>query len=213
MRAQSLLAAAVLLAAASPAVAQSISLAEQSCLPLERNAVVRASATGEAPGGSARLYFRWKGHGDLYWVGMEPEGGGRAWATPPKPRRQNDAVEEYAVLLDASGREIARSETRTVQVTRDCRADLSPKERGFAENLTIGETTANQQGKDVMGFLCEGIVTRVNGAGIRRADEACRTCVVAWWQKNQVLLPIAAVGGVTTVTISENNPEPSPSRP
>jgi hypothetical protein len=213
MRAQSLLAAAILAAATAPALAQSISLAEQSCLPLERNAVVRASAAGEAPGGSARLYFRWKGHGEFYWVGLDPDGGGRLWATPPKPRKQNDAVEEYAVLLDGAGREIARSETRTVPVRGDCRSELSPKERGFAENLTIGETSPNQQGKDVLGFLCDGIVTRVNGAGIRRADEACRTCVVAWWQKNQVLIPLAAVGGVTTVTIIENRPEPSPSRP
>jgi hypothetical protein len=213
MRAHSLLAAAVLFAAASPVLAQGISLGEPSCLPVERNVVVHASATGEAPGGSTRLYFRWKGHGDFYWVGMETAGGGRAWATPPKPRKQNDAVEEYAVLLDAAGREVARSETRTVPVTRDCRADLSPREHGFAENLTIGETAANQQNKDVMGFLCDGIVTRVNPAGIRRADETCRTCVVAWWQKNEVLVPLATVGGVTTVTIIENRPEPSPSRP
>jgi len=213
MRAHSLLAAAVLFAAASPVLAQGISLGEPSCLPVERNVVVHASATGEAPGGSARLYFRWKGHGEFYWVGLETEGGGRAWATPPKPRKQNDAVEEYAVLLDAAGREIARSETRTVPVTRDCRADLSPREHGFAQNLTIGETAANQQNKDVMGFLCDGIVTRVNPAGIRRADETCRTCVVAWWQKNEVLVPLATVGGVTTVTIIENRPEPSPSRP
>ncbi len=213
MRAPSLLAAAILAVAASPLLAQSISLGEPSCLPLERNAVVHATATGEAPGGSTRLYFRWKGHGDFYWVGMETAEGGRVWATPPKPRRQNDSVEEYAALLDAAGREIARSETRAVPVTRDCRADLSPRERGFAENLTIGETVPNQQGKDVMGFLCDGIVTRVNGAGIRRADEACRTCVVAWWQKNDVLVPVATLGGVTTITIIENSPEPSPSRP
>jgi len=213
MRAHSLLAAAVLFAAASPVLAQGISLGEPSCLPVERNVVVHASATGEAPGGSARLYFRWRGHGEFYWVGLETEGGGRAWATPPKPRKQNDAVEEYAVLLDAAGHEIARSETRTVPVTRDCRADLSPREHGFAQNLTIGETAANQQNKDVMGFLCDGIVTRVNPAGIRRADETCRTCVVAWWQKNEVLVPLATVGGVTTVTIIENRPEPSPSRP
>jgi hypothetical protein len=213
MRAQSFLAAAALVAVAAPALAQSISIAEQSCLPVERNAVVRTAASGEVAGGSARLYFRWKGHGDFYWVGLEPEGGGRSWATPPKPRKQNEAVEEYAALLDGAGREIARSETRTVQVTRDCRADLSPRERGFAQNLTIGETSPPQRGKDVLGFLCDGIVTRVDPAGIRRADEVCRTCVVAWWQKNEVLIPLGAIAGVTTVTVIENRPEPSPSRP
>ncbi len=213
MRAQSLLAAAVLFAAASPVLAQSISLAEASCLPVERNAVARATATGEAPGGGARLYFRWKGHGDFYWVAMEPEGGGRSWATAPKPRKQTDAVEEYAALLDDGGREIARSATLAVPVTRDCRADLGPKERGVAQNLTVGETGSQQQGKDVLGFLCDGIVTRIGFAGVRRADDTCRACVVAWWQKNEVLIPLATIGGVTTVTVIENSPEPSPSRP
>ncbi|HEY8022655.1 MAG TPA: hypothetical protein VIH93_16225 [Thermoanaerobaculia bacterium] len=213
MRARTLLAAAVLATAASPVLAQHVSLADLSCLAVEHNTVVRATATGEAPGGSARLYFRWKGHGEFYWVGMEPDGGGRFWATPPKPRRTNDNVEQYAALLDESGREIARSEMRSVPVTHDCRADLSPKERGFSENLTIGETAVPQQGKEVFGFLCEGVVTRVNPAGIRRADDACRACVVAWWATNEVIAPLAAVGGVTTVTVIENNPEPSPSLP
>jgi hypothetical protein len=213
MRARILLAAAVFCAAASPLLAQSISLAEQSCVPLERNAVVRATASGAAAGGSARLYFRWKAHGEFYWVAMEPDGGGRYWATPPKPRKLNDTVEQYAVLVDDAGREIARSEMRSVPVTRDCRADLSPKEHGVAQNLTVGETAAVQQGKDVLGFLCDGIVTRVNPIGIRRADDACRACVVAWWQKRDVLIPLTAAAGVTTVEIIDHTPEPSPSRP
>jgi len=213
MRAQSLFAAAVLFAAASPVLAQSISLAEQSCLPVERNAVVRATATGAAPGGATRLYFRWKTHGDFYWLAMEPDGGGRFWVAAPKPEKRNDTVEEYAALVDDGGHEIARSQTRAVQVTRDCRAELSPKEAGVARNLTIGETAPMQQGRDVLGFLCDGIVTRVNAAGIRRADEVCRTCVVAWWEKREVLLPLAAVGGVTTINVIDHNPEPSPSRP
>ncbi len=213
MRAHSLLAAAVLAAVASPVLAQHIMLPEMSCLALERNTAVHTTATGEAPGGTTRLYFRWKGHGDFYWVEMAPEGGGRAWATLPKPRRQNDTVEQYAALLDDAGHEIARSEMRMVQVKADCRTDLTPKERGFAENLTIGETTAPQRGRDVLGFLCDGVVTRVNPAGIRRADDACRACVVAWWQQNEVLLPLAGLGGVTTISITEPNPEPSPSQP
>jgi len=213
MRARSLLATAVLFAASSPVLAQSISLAEQSCLPVERNAVVRATAAGAPAGGSARLYFRWKAHGEFYWSAMESDGGGRYWTTPPKPRKQNDMVEEYAALVDDGGREIARSEMRSVPVKSDCRTDLSPKEHGVAENLTIGETAPAQQGKDVLGFLCDGIVTRVNPLGIRRADEACRACVVAWWQKKEILLPLATVAGVTTVTIIDHTPEPSPSRP
>ena len=88
---------------------------------------------------------------------------------------------------------------------------LTPEQRGVAQNLTIGETTADQSHGGVMGFLCDGVVTRVSANNIRRADDFCRTCVVAWWKKTEVLIPALAAGGVTTVIVDQ--PEPSPSRP
>ncbi|HXO21467.1 MAG TPA: hypothetical protein VOA87_16255 [Thermoanaerobaculia bacterium] len=194
----------------SLAFAQTIMLQELRCIPNEKNAVVRATAPSEIPGDSARIYFRWKGHADFFWETMDPAGGGHYWATPPKPEKRNDSVETYATLVDGSGREIARSEMRSIPVTSDCRVDLTPKEAGFAQNLTIGETAPGQQGKDVMGFLCDGIVTRINSQGIRRADETCRACVVAWWQRKELLIP--AVVGTVGVVIDQI-PEPSPHRP
>jgi hypothetical protein len=95
-----------------------------------------------------------------------------------------------------------------VPVTADCKTQLGPKERGVAENLTVGETAPDQQGKEVFAFLCDGVVTRVNSQGIRRSDDICRACVVAWWPRKSVLLPAAAVVGV----IVSDDPV-SPSRP
>jgi hypothetical protein len=210
MNARGLFAIALLLGSAVHA--QSVSVERASCLPVEDNGLVKASVTGEAPGQSVRLYFRWKNNGGgdkaFYWVAMEAEPGGRYWATPPKPEKRNTAVEYYGALVDAAGRVVARSATQVTPVTRDCRLQLSPKERGVAENLTIGETSPDQQGREVLAFLCDGVVTRINFAGLRRSDDVCRVCVVAWWKKG-ALLPAAALSGI----IVEEDPEPSPSRP
>src|SRR5918992_2558970 len=183
MRARTLFAAwLLLLTAAATAHAQSFALEKPSCIPEEENGVVGATANGVAAGQSLRLYFRWKDHEDFYWVAMEAEPNGRFWAVPPKPEKRNDHVEMYAALVDAAGKVLSRSEAQVVNVTKDCRVQLSEKERGVAENLTVGETSPKQEGKKVMAFLCDGVVTRINYNGIRRADGVCRGCVIAWWQ-------------------------------
>lgn len=211
MKARGLFAIALLLGTA--AQGQSVSVERASCIPREDNGIVRGTITGGAPGQSARLYFRWRndGNGDkaFYWVPLEAEPDGRYWAVPPKPEKRNTRVEYYAALVDAAGKIVARSETRLTPVTGDCRVQLTPKERGVAENLTVGETSPDQQGREVLAFLCDGIVTRINHAGIRRADDVCRVCVVAWWKKGAVV-PVAALIGVI---VPDDDPEPSPSRP
>lgn len=209
MRASFLL-AGLIFAGAAAVHAQSVSVERPNCLPSEDNGVVRATVAGGGPGQTVRLYFRWKDHEDFYWVAMEADPGGRFWAVPPKPERRNGQVEYYAALADPAGKVVARSETQTVKVTTDCKVALNPRELGVAENLTVGETSPKQQGKKVMAFLCDGIVTRINHAGVRRADEVCRACVVAWWQRKAVLLPAA---GVVGIVVTDDDPEPSPSRP
>lgn len=209
MRASTLL-AGLILAGAVAAQAQTVSVERPSCLPSEQNGVVRATVTGGGTGQSARLYFRWKDHEDFYWVAMEVELNGRFWAVPPKPEDRNEQVEYYGAIVDPAGKVVARSEPQIVKVTDDCRVELTPRERGVAENLTVGETSPKQQGKKVMAFLCDGVVTRINHAGVRRADEVCRACVVAWWQRKAVLFPAA---GVVGVIVTDSDPEPSPSRP
>jgi hypothetical protein len=211
MRARTLFAALLLLAGAAAAHAQSITIEKPSCVPSEDNGLVRATASTTA-GQTLRLYFRWKDHEDFYWVAMEPEANGRFWVTPPKPEKRNEQVEMYAALVDPDGKIVGRSATEVVKVTKDCKVQLNEKELGVAQNLTVGETSPKQEGKKVVAFLCDGIVTRVNYQNIRRADGVCRGCVIAWWQRKGVIIPVALTG----IGVVVNNPgdkEPSPSRP
>ncbi|HEY7213187.1 MAG TPA: hypothetical protein VIC28_01090 [Thermoanaerobaculia bacterium] len=209
MKARTLIAAGLLLlAAAATAHAQSIAVEKTNCVPEEDNGVVKATASIGAPTQSPRLYFRWKDHEDFYWVEMEAEPGGRFWATPPKPEKRNEQVEIYGAVVDAAGKVVARSESQIVKVTHDCNVRLTEKERGVAENLTVGETSPKQEGKKVMAFLCDGVVTRVNSAGIRRADGVCRACVIAWWQRVPAVAP-----ALLLIPPTIEPPEPSPARP
>ena len=220
--------AVLLSAAASAQGGPVVAIEPPPCLPSEQHGVVRGSATDPmGPGQSVRLFFRWleekkaaKDQQPFYWVAMEPEPGGRYWAIPPRPEKRNEEVELYTAVVDAAGKQLAHSETKRVKVKdpKDCRVKLDAKEEGVAANLTIGETGADQQQKKVWGFLCDGIATRVNYQNIRRADEQCRNCVVAWWKTPGVLVPGAlGVAGVVVIVAHHHHhgptPEPSPSTP
>jgi hypothetical protein len=207
--------AAALALAASSLAAQtpSIKVEQVSCMRTGANQVVHATAAGEPAGGSARLYFRWMEHGDNYWVGLENDGAGRYWGTPPKPESRTSMVEYYGVLVDAGGAEVARSPKLTAKVNGDCKVQLNAQQLGEAANLTIGETSPNQERNKVMGFLCDGIVTRVNPQNVRRADETCRLCVVAWWSRPEILVPLVAATAGGVGVIVGDHPESSPSRP
>jgi hypothetical protein len=183
------------------------------CMRTGDNQVVHAATVGEPGGGSGRLYFRWMDHGDQYWVPLENDGPGHYWATPPKPESRTNMVEYYGVLLNDAGAEVARSPVLTAKVTGDCRVQLNARQQGSAANLVIGETSPKQAHNKVMGFLCDGIVTRVNPENVKRGDETCRTCVVAWWARPDILVPLvgAVAGGATTIIV--DHPESSPSRP
>lgn len=208
------LGALLVLAAGTRLAAQSINVEQVSCFKSADNQVVRATTAGEPGGASGRLYFQWSDHPEYYWVDLEHDGPGRFWATPPKPETRNKEVEYYGALLDAAGHEIARSPVRKTKVTSDCQPKLTPQQVGAAQNLVIGETSTKQKDNRVLGFLCDGIVTRVNPENVRRIDDKCRTCVVAWWMRKELLIPVVGAAGIGTVTsIAIDKPEPSPSRP
>jgi len=207
-----LLAVCLLLASVASASAQNILLQEPKCIPEEDNGVIWASLSADSPGRVPRLYFRWKGQTDFYWVAMEAEPGRKFWGIPAKPEKRNEAVEYYVALVDAVGQVGARSEAKLTKVSKDCDLKLTPKERGVAENLIVGETTPEQQGEKVVGFLCKGVIARINSQGIRRSDEICGPCAVVWWRDKGVLIP-ALAGGIVGVVVTDNDPEPSPSRP
>lgn len=198
------------LADSARAQAPSIAVDEVRCVPVEDNGLFTARVEPEVGGATTRLYFRWREHGAFYWVPMNAAGSGRYWAVLPKPEKGTETVERYLSVADAGGRELSRSASATIKVQADCKVPLDPKQQGQAENLVIGETALPQKGRDVMGFLCDGIVSRVDANGVLRVDDVCRTCVVAWWNRQAVM--IAPLVGIPSIIIS-HDPEPSPSRP
>jgi hypothetical protein len=184
----------VLIAGLATAQTASISMGELSCLPSESNGVTKASVTPEVGGTTTRTYFRNKGDGAFYFVDMKAAGGGNYWGVLPRPESDTAKVEYYSAIEDPHGNTLARSDTSEVDATADCVVDLTPEEQGVANNLTVGETSAEQSQKPVSGFLCEGVVTRMGSDGVIRGDEICRRCIVALWRK-AAAIPILGVAG------------------
>ncbi|HEX3126483.1 MAG TPA: hypothetical protein VH394_04075 [Thermoanaerobaculia bacterium] len=210
MRARHLFAAGLLICTvAVTAQAQSVSLVDPQCIPHKGNGVVKAAVIPDpAVGQSPRLYFRWKGQPAFYWVAMEVEPNGQYWSVLPRPEDRNEEVELYGAVVDPAGKMLSQSMVRSIKV-RDCQVNLTPKEQGLADNLTIGETASSQYRKRVIGFLCPGIKIRIDPQGVKRADEECGPCGLAWLPPG-----LATAGAVLGVVIGDRTPrEASPSRP
>ncbi len=215
MKARNLSAAGLLLGClvantANTAHAQVLSVAPPECIPSKGNSVVRASIVPDpAVGQSPRVYFRWKGQPAFYWEPLEVEPNSRYWTVLPRPEERNEEVELYAAVVDASGKMIGQSEVKFSKVKDNCKVDLSPKEKGVADNLIVGETASSQYKKRVIGFLCPGLKIRIDPQGVKRADEECGPCGLAW------LPPGLATAGVFGIIVAEHpeEREASPSRP
>jgi len=54
---------------------------------------------------------------------------------------------------------------------------LTPQEQGWATSLMVGETTRQQAGREPFHWKCDGIVSRIDLADVRKVDDACRTCI------------------------------------
>ncbi len=199
------------IAAAARAQVPMITVDSTACLPMEDNGVITARVSQELGGSAVRLYFRWKDRGGNYYVPMVAKGEGRYWTVLPKPERRNERVEYYGAVVMPDGKEISRSKIAEVAVKdkQDCKVPLTEKELGLAENLVIGETAQPQNRRSVLGFLCDGIVSRIDARGVLHADDLCRTCVVAFWQKRAVFGPLFT----TTAIVTDEDPNPSPASP
>lgn len=184
------------------------------CLPEADNGVIHAEITPEVGGTMTRLYFRWAQDEDFYYVPMACAGKGRYWGVPPKPDPDNEMVEYYTAVVDPDEQVLAKSDMLQAPVDKDCEIELTEQQRGAAENMTVGETTFEQVGEEVDGFLCDGVVTRINPLGILRGDEKCRACVIAWWERKGIMIPAAAGLVGTGIVISHDSPrESSPATP
>ena len=206
--------AAMVLTTVAGAQVPKIASEQIECLPDEENGVVNATITNEVGGTSSRLYFRWAEDEDYYWVPMVAMGAGRYWGVPPKPDPNNEMVEYYVAVVDPQEQVLAKSDSLTAPVEDDCEIELTEHQRGMAENMTVGETTFEQVGEEVDGFLCDGVVNRINPLGILRGDSKCRACVIAWWEKKGIVIPAAAGAIGTGILISSDEPkEASPVTP
>ncbi len=108
-----------------------------------------------------------------------------------RPPEVQEAAEYYVAVHDAAGRPVEvggepfRSSVYLVGVLPDdrCEARLNPRQRGWAANLTAGETVEQQRGekrtgKGVFHWLCDGITARIDVHGIPRPDKHCQKCVI-----------------------------------
>jgi hypothetical protein len=122
--------------------------------------------------------------------------------------RENEPAEIFAAIYDAVGERIARTPVSPLYVRQDCDVELTELETGYALNLVVGEMAPWQRGQEVFHWQCDGLVTRIDPLGIKREDEQCRACVVAWYGANS-LIPLVATSVVTLVPPEDDPVSPS----
>lgn len=126
--------------------------------------------------------------------------------------QENEPAEYFAEVVDPEGNVLASSEMLVSEVRHECEVVLTQQQLGEAANLTVGETAAWESGKRVFHWLCDGIATRIDPTRTLVADELCRICFIAWWKKEELLIP--ALVPPVVVTLVEDDPTPvSPSGP
>ena len=212
------LAGACLMALAVPAFAQPVVLSATvpNCIPSNGNALVSLSVKPDTGWSSVRIYFREHGLTDWYFLELRSVGMGRYWATLPLPDNGNRSVDIRFVVRDDNGVETA-GDMQEVPVTTDCKQDLTTEQTGFAHNLVVGETTIDQRDKQVYGFQCPGIVSRLQPDGDLRPDAYCRKALLALRPPKErllLLLPLALVPGTSGGVIrGGGGSEISPSTP
>ncbi len=195
----------------------SIALSSAGCVTRDANVVVAASVTPDAAWSSVRLYFRRGGEPDYYYLEMRSAGDGAFWASLPLIGRDTSSVEYYVVVRDAEGREAAVP-TESGSVDPACRVVLTEDQARYAQNLVVGETTPAQRNAAVSGFLCTGVISRIQWTGELVPDEYCRQELIAKAaadEERRILIPllILGTGGVVAI-IKETDPrEASSPRP
>lgn len=147
----------------------------------------------------------WEVLKDRDWM----EGHDREWLEDWLEEREQEAAEYYVAVYSADGELLGRTPTALVEVWPPdrCGEPLTPPQAGWAENLTVGETTEVQARRCLFHWLCDGVVTRISWQGILQSDECCRACVVA------ALLPQAAGGTVAAALIEHEETPASPEQP
>jgi hypothetical protein len=170
------------------------------CAPTRGNSVISLSTTPETGWSLVRTYFRKAGSSDFYHVEMRSAGRGKYWAALPRPEESTTTVEVQMAVRDAEGKE-TRTPLQKVPVTPSCSLNLTPEQNGYAQNLVVGETVPSQAGQFVAGFLCEGVISRIDASGNLKPDDSCRmvlmteAAVAADEENRRRLMPPTNLGG------------------
>jgi len=94
---------------------------------------------------------------------------------------ENEPVEVFVTVEDASGNRVAQSATEAIPVRDDCRLRLTAHQRGQADNQTIRHTADWQRGYGLFHWRCDGLVSRIDPiGGAAYGDPACRACLMAY---------------------------------
>ncbi len=211
--------AAVLIALPLWAAPPILTPAGPSCVPARANSVVAVTVQPPSGWSSVRVYFREAGSNDFYYLEMRAGQDGRYWAALPRPVEHATAVDLQVAVKDAEGKE-TRGPMQRVAVTAGCNIVLTPEEASFAQNLVVGETAPAQKNSAILGFLCVGVISRIDSTGVLSSDEYCRKALLAEAAgaegKRKVLVPLLVVGGaggaIAVVRHNEKH-EASPSHP
>lgn len=196
------------------AASQMFNLTVPNCAPARGNSVIDLSTRPERGWSSVRTYFRKAGSPDFYYVEMRSAGWGKYWAALPRPEETTTTVEVQMAVRDAEGKE-SRTPIQGVPVTTSCSLSLSPEEYGFAQNLVVGETSPSQTGQVVAGFLCDGVISRIDANGNLKPDESCRRIEMlqaAAAAGRPTLIPLIILGGGGVALIKHKEP-PEASQP
>ena len=100
----------------------------------------------------------WEVLKDRDWM----EGHDRDWLEELLEEEEYEFAEYYVAVKAADGTTLSRSEMMLTHVYEedDCEVELTEQERGMAENMTVGETIAEQgDSVDELMFVVEGRVT------------------------------------------------------
>lgn len=198
-----------------PASAEpSIEATFPSCVPSSGNSVATVTLKPDTGWALVRVYFRATEEKAEYYMEMRATGNGSFFAVLPKPESGTSAVEMYVMARDAEGRPV-KSGPITVKVASGCEVKLTEEQQRYAQNLVVGNTAADQEGKVVEGFLCDGIVSRIDIKGALRPDEQCRRVLIAAATSGSALIPALALGaaGAGVLIVDRDDKEPnSPSR-
>ena len=204
---------ALLLASGAAAQVPRVLIADLPCIPRDGHALAQAVAGPLNPTDEVRVYFRRQGYGDFYWVPARPTSDGRFWGVLPVPEPDNQMAELYAAVVAPNNVPRAQSRIITSPVEPNCRGQLGNAQRADSQHLIVGESSLGQKFRKVAWWQCDGIRERVDVRGERRDDESCLP--IAWWQRPELLAPLALVtgGGITTVVPTEPPPELSEANP